>query len=186
MGTVRMGSNKATMPDEVARSWYRDGYMVSTNRGLIQLDALNATFDSDVMWWAKAFPDDVLRRMVNHSLCIGLYKLPDSTSTIAGKSDPEMVGFARLVTDYVSTGYLTDVYVLPAHQRKGLGYWMMECLNEELQSWPDLRRILLVSSSLHGNKMYEKTLGAREWNESMSNLFMLQAKGPRASVPKPE
>ncbi|KAM0276560.1 hypothetical protein ACHAQH_006611 [Verticillium albo-atrum] len=172
-----MGSNNTMMSDEVARSWYRDGYMISTNRGLIQINALNAALESDVMWWAKALPQDVLRKMVNHSLCIGLYKLPDSTSNIAGRTDPQMVGFGRLVTDYVSSGYLTDVYVLPEHQGQRLGHWMMGCLNEELQAWPELRRVLLVSSSLQGNKMYEKTLGARDWNESTSGLFLLQATG---------
>lgn len=88
-----------------------------------------------------------------------------------------MVGFGRLVTDYVSVGYLTDVYVLPAHQGKRLGHWMMECLHEELQAWPELRRVLLISSSQQGNRMYEKTLGAREWSESADGLFIMQATG---------
>ncbi|EEY21759.1 conserved hypothetical protein [Verticillium alfalfae VaMs.102] len=172
-----MSADKTVMPDEVARSWYRDGYMVSTNRSLVQLDALNAALDSDVLWWSQALPEEALRKMVNHSLCIAVYALPDSTSAIAGKSTPQMVGFGRLVTDYVSVGYLTDVYVLPAHQGKRLGHWMMECLHEELQAWPELRRVLLISSSLQGNRMYEKTLGAREWSESTNGLFIMQATG---------
>jgi ribosomal protein S18 acetylase RimI-like enzyme len=72
-----------------------------------------------------------------------------------------MIGFARVVTDYVTFAYLTDVYVLPEHQGRGLGVWMMECLQEMLEAWPALRRVMLMATSEHAIKMYERVLGMK-------------------------
>lgn len=63
------------------------------------------------------------------------------------------IGFARLVTDYATFGYLCDVYVLEAHQKGGLGLWLAECC----QAHPlmaTLRRIMLVTSTAPW--LYEK------------------------------
>lgn len=50
-----------------------------------------------------------------------------------------MIGAARLITDRVTFGYLTDVYVLEEHQQRGLGKFLMKCLNEVVEGWPELR-----------------------------------------------
>jgi ribosomal protein S18 acetylase RimI-like enzyme len=89
-----------------------------------------------------------------------------------------MVGFARLITDYVTFAYLTDVYVLREHQGKGLGRWMMECLNEVLTSWPGLRRTMLAVSDPNAVKLYEKTLGMEVVQPG--KLSFMQALGPAA------
>jgi GNAT superfamily N-acetyltransferase len=72
-----------------------------------------------------------------------------------------MIGFARVITDYVTFAYLTDVYVLPEHQGKGLGVWMMGCLDEVLKQWPGLRRTMLMARDEHAKRMYERVLGMR-------------------------
>lgn len=89
-----------------------------------------------------------------------------------------MIGFARLVTDYVSFAYLTDVYILPEHQGKGLGKWMMECLDEVLKSWPGLRRTMLLTSDPNAVRLYEKMLGM-EVAQPGKLLVMMKA-GPAA------
>ncbi|TQN70110.1 hypothetical protein CSHISOI_05369, partial [Colletotrichum shisoi] len=96
-----------------------------------------------------------------------------------GKKGPELVGLARIVTDYVTIGYLADIYVLPSHQGKGLAPWLMECLNEILDEWPDLRRFLLLTSSPQASKLYEQALGTFEWGQSHSGkLYLLEKRGP--------
>ena len=56
------------------------------------------------------------------------------------------IGFARLVTDYATFGYLCDVYVLNDYQKSGLGRWLIECCHAHpLMS--RLRRIMLVTDS---------------------------------------
>ncbi|KAF4932338.1 hypothetical protein CGCF413_v002182 [Colletotrichum fructicola] len=168
------------MPNQMpTKQWYKDDYLISTDRSLLQLDAINDAFDSELLWWAKRVDEGVLRRMIDNSLCLGVYKLPHSTSQIAGKKGPELVGLARVVTDYVSLAYLSDVYVLQAHQGKGLAPWLMECLNEVLDEWPDLRRFLLLTSSPQASKLYEKTLGTTEWGASHDGkLYLLEKRGP--------
>jgi GNAT superfamily N-acetyltransferase len=99
-----------------------------------------------------------------------------------GKQMP-MIGLARLVTDYTTFGYLTDVYVLASHQGKGLGKWMMQCLDEVLESWPHLRRCLLFTRGEAAIKMYRTTIGAKHISETPSkDLVLLERRGPAVPV----
>ncbi|WQF84071.1 Putative GNAT domain, acyl-CoA N-acyltransferase [Colletotrichum destructivum] len=167
------------MPNQISKQWYKDDYLISTDRSLLDLGAINDAFDSELLWWTKRVSEDGLRRIVDNSLCLGIYKLPGSTADIAGKKGPELVGLARIVTDYVTIGYLADIYVLPSHQGKGLAPWLMECLNEILDEWPDLRRFLLLTSSPQASKLYEQALGTVEWGQSHSGkLYLLEKRGP--------
>jgi GNAT superfamily N-acetyltransferase len=54
-----------------------------------------------------------------------------------------------MITDCATFAYLADVFVLPEHQGRGLGTWLLECVlsHEDLQ---DLRRMMLVTSDAHG------------------------------------
>jgi GNAT superfamily N-acetyltransferase len=36
------------------------------------------------------------------------------------------IGFARVITDYATFGYLADVFVLEEHRGQGLSVWLME------------------------------------------------------------
>ncbi|KAH6842940.1 hypothetical protein B0I37DRAFT_448331 [Chaetomium sp. MPI-CAGE-AT-0009] len=147
------------MPSPFApRTWTREvsgtTYTISTDSSLIQLEALNAAFASDMIYWTKSHSLDALQRCVEQSLCFGLY-------TPEGENQQAMVGFARLVTDYTTFGYLTDVYVVPAHQGRGLGKWLVRCLDEVLDGWPDLRRCLLLTRDEAAVRMYRDALGAK-------------------------
>ncbi|KAL7622143.1 hypothetical protein AAE478_007645 [Parahypoxylon ruwenzoriense] len=165
------------------RNWYRDEYLVSSDPLLIDLDAVNAALDSDLMWWARELPRDVMKKALHNSLCLGLYVLPKSTSQVAGQGDPRQVGLVRLVTDDVTFAYLTDVYILPEYQGKGLGRWMMECLSEVIKGWPHLRRFMFLASDKMD--LYRKHLGAKEWNEcDMVGISIGLIEGPAAQHPK--
>jgi GNAT superfamily N-acetyltransferase len=89
-----------------------------------------------------------------------------------------MIGFARVITDYTTFGYLTDVYVLEEHQGKGLGKWLLGCLDEILNAWPELRRFLLLTSEPHAVKLYQNTLGAIDVRESSASLIFMEKIGP--------
>jgi len=92
-----------------------------------------------------------------------------------------MIAFGRLITDYVTFGYLTDVYVLEEHQGKGLGRWMMACLNEVLNSWPHLRRCVLFTRGTQNVKLYEQTLGMTDVTGSTGGgLVVMQCTGQGA------
>jgi GNAT superfamily N-acetyltransferase len=94
-----------------------------------------------------------------------------------------MIGFARLVTDYVTFGYLTDVYVLTAHQGKGLARWMMECLDEVLAAWPHLRRCVLFTGTKGAARLYRETIGALDLSEtSTGKLIVMERPGRTVTV----
>jgi GNAT superfamily N-acetyltransferase len=44
------------------------------------------------------------------------------------------VGFARVITDRATYGYLNDVFVVSEHRGRGLGRWLVECVTAH----PDL------------------------------------------------
>ncbi|TVY88395.1 hypothetical protein LAWI1_G004757 [Lachnellula willkommii] len=147
--------------------WYRDQYLVSTSPSLLQPAAVNEAFKSDSMYWAKAIGEPLVKKMLEKSLCFGLYELPSSTSSIAGKGGPCQIGLARIITDEVTFAYLTDVYVLEEFQRKGLGTWLIECVEAHVMKWPELRRIMLITS--HTNKFYEDKLGVNPFPQGVDN-----------------
>ena len=85
------------------------------------------------------------------------YPSSQATATAAGASAPgaseqygethEQIGMARLVTDGVTTAYLTDVYVGSAWRGRGLGEWLVRCCRELIWAMPALRRAVLMASS---------------------------------------
>lgn len=94
-----------------------------------------------------------------------------------------MIGAARLITDRVTFGYLTDVYVLEEHQQRGLGKFLMKCLNEIVEGWPELRALWILSSSPESQKLYAKIFDAQDFfaTNKNPNLKLLEKKGPESS-----
>ncbi|KAH6640628.1 hypothetical protein F5144DRAFT_599313 [Chaetomium tenue] len=171
-------------PSFPPRTWTREvsgtSYTISTDPSLIQLDAVNAAFASDMVYWAKPLTPDALKICVEQSLCFGLYAAPAEDGNHQGQkaTPPPMTGFARLVTDYTTFAYLTDVYILPAHQGRGLGKWLVQCVDEVLAGWPELRRCLLLTRDETAVRMYEAMMGARViTSEGGGGLFIMERKG---------
>jgi len=119
----------------MAIEWSRDGYEVSDDQRRLDLGAVHR-FISKQSYWAEGISQALLARAVAHSLCFGLYR------------GAEQAGFARVVTDRATYGYLCDVYVEPAHRGKGLGKWLVDCVlkHPDLQG---LRRIALMTRDAH-------------------------------------
>ena len=173
--------------------WYRDNFLISTSSSLIQPDAVNKAFDSESIYWTKSTDETLLKKMLDNSLCFGVYELPTSTSDIAGlneckpsprplyltivigRSGPRQIGLARLITDEVSFAYLTDVYILDRYQGKGLGTWLIQCVNETLSSWPELRRVLLITSE--GTTFYSDRLDMKTFDQGKNGIVIMSRKG---------
>lgn len=94
---------------------------------------------------------------------------------VLGKNNPRQIGLARVITDEVSLAYLTDVYVLEEFQGKGLGKWLIECVEAHISEWPELRRVLLLTS--HSGKMYEETLGVKPFLQGGHGITIFSKKG---------
>ena len=124
-----------------------NGYLITTDKTLMHpMDVYK--WLSEVSYWCKNIPLETFMGTFNNSFCIG--------AVIDGRQ----VGFARLVTDYASFGYLADVYVLEEHRGKGISKIMMEELFG--MEWvKKLRRIMLATKDAH--ELYRK-VGFKESN----------------------
>lgn len=77
------------------------------------------------------------------------------------------MGFARLVTDHTTFGYLADVFVLEEHGGRGLASAMVRALME-LPEVKGMRRLMLATRDAHG--LYAK-LG---WDEVTDPAPLMQ------------
>ncbi|TPG65015.1 GNAT family N-acetyltransferase [Ewingella americana] len=118
---------------------HKEGFTVTTNPSCFDLHAIHSYLKASS--WAPGIDEETVRLSVENSLCFALLE------------GEKQIGFARLVTDFATFGYLCDVYVLNEYHKTGLGRWLMECC----QSHPlmsRLRRIMLVTDSAPW--LYEK------------------------------
>lgn len=92
-----------------------------------------------------------------------------------GRANPRQIGLARLITDEVSFAYLTDVYILDEFQGKGLGTWLIKCVDEALSSWQELRRLILITSL--GKNFYAEKLNMKEFEQGKNGMAILSRKG---------
>jgi N-acetylglutamate synthase-like GNAT family acetyltransferase len=125
------GRSNSTLVD-----WIVGEYVISTDATRLDIDLIQR-FLANESYWARGIPRRVLEKAVRHSLCFGIY------------ADHAQVGFARVVTDYATYGYIMDVFVLPEHRGRGLSKRLMQCI----MTHPDLqgfRRWQLGTLDAHG------------------------------------
>ena len=119
--------------------WKRGGLTISTDRSRLDRGAIHEFLRGS--YWASGIPREVLDRAIDNSLCFGVY------------DGDRLVGFARVITDFATFAYLSDVFVLESHRGRGLATWFME----SVLSHPDLqnlRRWMLATADAHG--LYRK------------------------------
>ena len=121
----------------------RDGYTISTDKTRLDTGLIH-NFLSEDSYWAQDRPYDVVERSIDHSLCFGVY------------AGTEQVGFARVVTDYVTFAWLCDVFIVESHRGRGLG----KRLVETVVAHPDLDGIRLFSlATRDAHELYRRYAG---------------------------
>jgi GNAT superfamily N-acetyltransferase len=99
-------------------------YTVSDEPDRVDRDLVHRWLSEASYWAAGRTRDTVDRSLDNGSVVLGAYHASGA-----------MVGFARVVTDRATFGWLCDVFVLEDHRRRGLGKALMEAA----VTHPDLR-----------------------------------------------
>lgn len=120
--------------------WQNGEFTISADRNRLQLDAIHK-FLSKKSYWAKERTKEQTETAIKNSLPFGVYK------------GENLIGFARVVTDYATFAYLGDVFILESYRGRGLSKWLMETIANH----PDLqgfRRWLLATKDAHA--LYEK------------------------------
>lgn len=82
----------------------------------VDLDALSVLFRS-VGWGARGGDPASLARV-----------LAGSRWVVTAWDEGTLVGFARAISDGVTTAYVTDVVVAPSHRRRGIGTELVQQL----------------------------------------------------------
>lgn len=113
----------------------QEGYIISTDKRMLDIKAIHQ-YLSNESYWAKNIPIALVEKSIEGSLCFGVYH------------QGRLVGFARMVTDCATFGYLADVFILEAYRGRGLSKWLMK----EIVQYPllqPLRRWMLATQDAH-------------------------------------
>ncbi len=108
---------------------------ITTDPSRLDLDVVHGFLTRS--YWAAGIPREVVERAIRHSLCFGAF------------DGDRQVGFARVISDYATYAYVSDVFVLPSHRGRGAGKRLMAAIIEH----PDLqglRRWTLFTRDAHG------------------------------------
>ncbi|CAG9614586.1 hypothetical protein BACCIP111899_03819 [Bacillus rhizoplanae] len=130
------------MKDSALNEEKNNGYYISTDKDLLQIDIIHDFLCNDSYWAKGIHKELVVEAIRNSPLCYGVY---DSEMN-------QQVGFARVITDFVRFSWLADVFILPAYRGKGLSKWLMEMIVKH----PKLKgtRFMLVTQDAH--TLYEQ------------------------------
>jgi GNAT superfamily N-acetyltransferase len=120
----------------MAQEWHRDGYTISTDKMRLDLELIH-TYLSRQSYWAQGRLFETVQTSIARSLCFGLYE------------GSRQVGFARVVTDHATFGWLCDVFVVESHRGRGLGKWLVERVVTH-PDISDLRHFVLATRDAHG------------------------------------
>jgi GNAT superfamily N-acetyltransferase len=113
----------------------KNEFIISTNKTKLDI-VLVHNYLCNESYWAKNIPIDIVKKSIEGSVCFGLYH------------PGEQIGFARVVTDHATFGYLADVFIIEKYRGKGLSKWLMETI----MNHPDLqgfRRWMLGTRDAH-------------------------------------
>jgi hypothetical protein len=143
---------------EWKRSAGSQDFLISTSKKLLPHSFVQEAFADNAMFWAKPMSAEDLRTMLDNSCTLGLYRMESD-----GSLTP--VGMARLVTDFVTLAYLTDVFLKEDTRGLGLGKWMIHCCREIALDVPELRFMLLLTGSEQAQQLYRRECGMEKFGD---------------------
>ncbi len=124
----------------------RDGFLLSTDPSLLDLDAIHAYLTQEA-YWARGRSREVVARTISSSLCFGVYV------GAPHRGEASQIGFARVITDYAVYAHLADLFILPPNRGRGLGKWLVQSILEHPQL-QDVQKWSLDTRDAHG--LYEQ------------------------------
>lgn len=113
---------------------------ITTDKAKININLIHDYLCNE-SYWAKNISLEIVKKSIENAVCFSMFY------------KEEQIGFARVITDKATFGYLADVFIVEAHRGKGLSKWLMQTIfdNEELQGF---RGWMLGTKDAHG--LYEK------------------------------
>ena len=74
-------------------------FVISTDKSKLDITVVH-NYLCNESYWAKNITIDIVKKSIEGSLCFGLYQLNNQ------------IGFARVITDHATFGYLADVFII--------------------------------------------------------------------------
>ncbi|MBC7695708.1 MAG: GNAT family N-acetyltransferase [Burkholderiales bacterium] len=110
-------------------------YLYSTNKSKLKIDYIHH-YLSEESYWAKNIPLEIVKQSIEGSLCFGIYH------------NHMQVGFARVITDYATFGYLADVFIDKDYRGQDLSKELIKFIMEQ-EVIKKLRRFMLATLDAH-------------------------------------
>lgn len=138
-------------------TWNNGDYFISTDKSLIDREKVHRFLSND-SYWAMNIPFKAVDTSIENSLCFGIYAYKNN----------ELVGFARVVSDFVRFAYLADVFVLPEFRGHGLSKWLVQTI----VACPEFEgvRFCLVTKDAH--TLYEQYGGFEPLEDNKSWMII--------------
>ena len=80
-------------------SLQKNEFYISTDKSKLDIDAIHV-FLSTKVYWCLNIPKEKVEIPIKNSFCFGLYETN------------KQIGFARIITDFLTIAYLGDVYII--------------------------------------------------------------------------
>lgn len=111
-------------------------FLYSTDKSKLNIEYIHHYLSKE-SYWAKNIPIDIVKKSIEGSLCFGVYE------------NNKQVGFARVITDCATFGYLADVFIDKDYRGQGLSKELMKFIMEQ-EVIKKLRRFMLATLDAHG------------------------------------
>jgi GNAT superfamily N-acetyltransferase len=109
--------------------------ILDDDKARLQVDRIHGWLASS--YWSPGIERALVERAIAGSHCLGAYQ------------GDEQVGFARMITDHATFGWLADVWIEEAARGQGLGRRMVRWFVDH-PAYGDIRRLALVTADAHG------------------------------------
>jgi N-acetylglutamate synthase-like GNAT family acetyltransferase len=119
----------------IAKEQTIDGFVYSTDRARLDVSYVHRMLSSK-SYWAHNVPQEIVQRSIDHSQCFAVYE------------GDRQVGFARVITDYATFGYLADVFIDEDYRGRGLSKNLMAFIFSS-REFNMIRRLMLITRDAH-------------------------------------
>jgi hypothetical protein len=116
----------------------KNNYCICDDRNKVQFDEVKSLLKQS--YWANNRDVDTIRTSINNSICFSLFH------------NEIQVGFGRVVTDFASVAYISDVIIDSKHRSEGLGKWLVDTIVNDPR-WKSKFQILVTDDA---HSLYEQ------------------------------
>ena len=120
--------------------FHQGKFSILTDRKQLNIDFIHE-YLCNQSYWAQGRTREVVEKSIRNSLCFGVFE------------GDKQVGFARIVSDYITFAWLCDVFIAKSHRGQGLGKWLVKSVVSHPQV-ESVKTVLLATSDAH--ELYRK------------------------------